>query len=157
MSFELFFMKEVPAMLKNLKVEASPIWGSFSAPEMLDHLRRGIELSLEENVNVEMITPAEQIPAFQQFLKGDRLFKKGSPIPKEYELIPIFKGDFETLKINLLKAVVKMQVHFEKHPDHSATHPNFGVLDVELWKYLHKKHILHHFTQFRIAPVKTEN
>lgn len=157
MSFEIFFMKEVPAMLKDLGANAQPQWGSFSAPDMLDHLRRGIELSLKENVPVEIITAPEQILSFQQFLKGDRLFKKGSPIPSEYELIPTYKGDFEALKVNLLKSVVKMQVHFEKHPEHVATHPNFGVLDGELWKYLHKKHILHHFTQFGITPVKTEN
>ena len=68
-----------------------------------------------------------------------------------------FEGDFEALKVNLLKAIVKMQVHFEKYPEHKAGHPNFGMLDVELWNYLHKKHILHHFTQFGIAPVKSEN
>lgn len=153
----MFFMQDVPAMLKNLKQDATAGWGSFSAPEMLDHLRRGIELSLLENIKLEIITPAEQIPAFQEFLKGDRLFKKGSPIPKEYELIPVSDDDFENLKINLLKAIVKMQVHFEKHPEHKAIHPNFGELDIELWKYLHKKHILHHFTQFGIAPLTTEN
>ncbi len=157
MNFELFFMQDVPSMLKNLKADSKAQWGSLSAPEMLDHLRRGIELSLKENLEVEIITPSEQIPAFQEFLKGARLFKKGSDIPKEYSLIPKFEGDFEARKINLLKALVKMQVHFEKHPDHMATHPNFGHLNVELWKYLHKKHILHHFTQFAIAPEKTES
>ncbi len=144
-------------MLKNLKVNSPAVWGNFTAPEMLDHLRKGMELSLRDDIAVEIITPQEQIPAFQNFLKGDRLFKKGSPIPKEYQLISSFEGDFEALKVNLLKAIIKMQVHFEKYPEHKAGHPNFGMLDVELWNYLHKKHILHHFTQFGIAPVKSEN
>lgn len=157
MNFEMFFMEEVPKMLKNLRVDSTAEWGSFSSSEMLDHLRQGMELSLRDDIEVEFITPSEQIPAFQNFLKGDRLFKKGSPIPKEYGLISTFEGDFEALKVNLLKAIVKMQVHFEKNPEHKAGHPNFGLLDVELWNYLHKKHILHHFTQFGIAPVNTEN
>lgn len=151
MDFELFFMKEVPAMLKKLEADAQPEWGSMSAPEMLDHLRRGVELSLRNDIPVEITTPEDKIPAFQNFLKGDRLFKKEAPKPKEFALMEPYEGDFEALKVNLMKSLVKMQVHFENNPEHISSHRDFGELGTELWLYLHRKHVLHHFTQFGIT------
>lgn len=151
MNFELFFMKEVPEMLKNLQADSQAQWGSMTASEMLDHLRRGIELSLRSDIPIEILTPAEKLDSFQNFLKGDRLFIKGSPEPKEFALIDSYEGDFEALKMNLMKSLVKMQVHFENNPEHLASHPNFGELGPELWLHLHRKHVLHHFTQFGIT------
>ena len=151
MDFEIFFTNEVPKMLKKLDATAQPEWGGMTAPEMLDHLRRGVDLSLRTDLEVKITIPEDHIASYQNFLKTDKLFKKGAEMPKEYSLIKEYEGDFESLKVNLLKSLVNMQVYFEKCPEHKATHANFGELDTELWMYLHKKHILHHFTQFGIT------
>lgn len=149
MDFEVFFTKEVPAMLKRLNEENAPQWGSMNANEMLDHLRRGVDMSLSTE-DREIITPEDKIPVYQRFLLSDKPFQRNSAKPEAYDRMPPFEGDTEALKLNLMKALLRMQVHFEKQPDHRSIHPNFGVLGPEEWKHLHRKHILHHFEQFGI-------
>lgn len=150
MSYKLFFNDEVPKMLQALKSDAQRKWGSMTVDEMLDHLRRGIELSIRTDIEVSVITPSEHLPAFKNFLMSDKLFKKSSDKPKEYDLTNSFDGDFNALKENLLESLVKLQTYFDEHPNHINSHPNFGELNTEEWLQLHKKHILHHFTQFGI-------
>lgn len=146
-------MEEVPLLLKKLEINTSPSWGNMNALEMVDHLRRGVDLMLRNDIEVEIVTPLEQIPAFQHFLLSDKMFKKSSEKPKEYDLVKPLHADLEQVKLNLMKSLVAMQVHFEKHPDFKSTHPNFGELNTDLWLHMHRKHIKHHFRQFGILAI----
>ncbi len=151
MNYHQFFMESVPAMLSNLKADAAPLWGQMSAPEMIAHLQTGIKMSLE-NVGDEITTPEEKLAGYKKFLMSDRPFVQGLQEPPFYVMNKKeASGDIEDLKLDLMKALVEMQTYFLKNPDHTAIHPNFGTLNGEEWMHLHKKHILHHFTQFGIA------
>ncbi len=150
MPFESFFMMDVPVMLKKLKGDENPEWGSMTVTDMLDHLRKGIDLSLLQ-LETRVVTPPELLPRYRDFLMSEKPFKPGAPKPAEFDKIQALEGDVEKLKVNLMKSLVSMMVHFEKHPDHTAVHANFGELNAEEWMHLHRKHILHHFTQFRLT------
>lgn len=147
-----FFLIETPAFLKDLNPDAGPRWGAMNPSLMLDHLRRGIDMCLEEGLAVEIVTPAEHLPSYKAFLMSGKNFKQGSPQPMEYDRMPVFEGDWEELKMNLMKSVVRLLSHFENHPDFTAVHPNFGELNTSEWLQLHKKHFQHHFRQFGLIP-----
>src|SRR5690606_28046172 len=135
-----------------LKEDTKPNWGTMSATAMLDHLRIALELSIS-NVPVNIVTPQEKLAVYKAFLMSEKPFQKGSPVPKEFYTIPVFKGDFEATKSKFLEAVIKMLDFFDKNPEHTLAHAYFGLLNVTEWKHLHRKHFLHHFTQFDIiAP-----
>jgi oxepin-CoA hydrolase/3-oxo-5,6-dehydrosuberyl-CoA semialdehyde dehydrogenase len=155
MNYETFFMKQVPDMLKGLTPESKGLWGSLSASEMLDHLRRGLDLSISDTIEVKVLTPSEHIPKYKAFLMSDKPFRKDAGKPQEYELTEAFEGDLNDLKVNLMKSVVRMQVYMENNPDHQKNHPDFGPLSGTEWLHLHKKHFIHHFTQFQLIS-KTE-
>lgn len=148
MEYESFFMEEVPLGLKKLKEEDAPRWGRMSAREMLDHLRTGIRMSLE-NLEGEILTPEEKLGGYKKFLMSDRPFAPNLDQPQFYtDNQQKTEKAFEDLKVELMKALVEMQAFFEKNEEHTAVHPSFGRLGTLEWKQLHKKHILHHFRQF---------
>jgi len=142
-----FFTQEVPLLLRSLKADAEPAWGSMNVTQMLDHLRRGVLLSLQ-GLTTEIVTPQENLPRLKAFLMSDKPFRKHSDMPEAYHKIKGFKGAIEDQKVELMKTVVEMLTYFDNNPDHTAIHPNFGVLNTEEWLQLHRKHFMHHFTQF---------
>lgn len=149
MEYSAFFMNEVPAMLSDLKSDTSPAWGEMNAPQMVDHLRKAIEVSLI-NTDGKIVTPEDKLPAYKSFLMSDKPFKPGAAMPEEFKKIQDSNKNLEDTKIMFLKALVKMQVYFEKHPDFVSVHSYFGELNTREWMHLHRKHILHHFRQFEL-------
>lgn len=147
-----FFNQTVASELKKLKPDVRPQWGSMTVIEMLDHVAAGFRLSIE-NVEDEITTPEERLPAYREFVRSEKPFKKELPAPEAYQRFTVpTKGDLEQAKLNFLKAMVAMLAYFEKHPGHEAVHTNFGRLNTEDWLLLHRKHIKHHFTQFGLDP-----
>ncbi|MGB0177844.1 MAG: DUF1569 domain-containing protein [Owenweeksia sp.] len=143
-------MMDVPVMLKKLDANAKPEWGSMTASEMLDHLRKAVDISVQK-ISTEVVTPVEMLPKYKSFLLSDKPFRPGSPKPEMFNKVPDFNGDIEALKVNLMKSLVSMLVHFEKNPDHTANHDNFGELNTNEWMHLHLKHFQHHFKQFGLT------
>lgn len=153
MNYNNFFTIEVPEMMKKLTPTTPALWGQMTALEMLDHLRIGIELSLDSDPERIIITPEDQIPSYQTFLMSEKPFGKNLPMPDAFRKFPKKNSDIDRMKIDLLKGLVKMLTYFERFPDHRAIHPNFGMLTAAQWRHLHKKHIDHHFRQFGILEL----
>lgn len=142
-----FFSQTLPAALSKLTSDSIPLWGIMSAEEMVDHLRRGVLVSLATK-SVEITTPPEKLPALKRFLMSDKPFIKNLPKPKEYSLTKMFNGDLEELKDELHLEIENMHVFFDANPNFTAVHPSFGILSTLEWLHLHEKHFTHHFTQF---------
>lgn len=142
-----FFDTLVPQKLAELSAEAKPAWGTMGVLEMLDHLRIGVALSIE-NTEDEITTPEEKLPSYKRFLMSDRPFAEGLPKPDAYNRVQPKVGDLATMKANLLGELERMKTYFNENPEHSAVHPSFGNLNPEEWYQLHRKHFTHHFTQF---------
>ncbi len=144
-----FFNQTVPAALLKLTNEHQPLWGEMNAEEMVDHLRRGLLIS-QSSKAVEIITPLEKLPGLKRFLMSDKPFLKNFPKPKAYSLTKPFSGNLEALKVELQHEIERMHLFFQKYPNFTAAHPNFGVLSTLEWLHLHEKHFTHHFTQFNL-------
>ncbi len=142
-----FVTSVVPARLQELKADTEPKWGRMTLEQMLDHLRIGVVLSIE-NTEDEITTPPERLPLYKDYLMSDKPFKEGLPKPEAYNRVAPRTGNIEELKVNLLNELKRMENFFNENPDHTAIHPNFGELNIEEWYQLHKKHFAHHFTQF---------
>ena len=148
MNYDNFFLEDLPAKLKKLDRNSQPLWGKMSPADMLNHLRLAVRMSIEQE-DVEVQTPADKLPGYKKFLMSEHPFPKNAEAPSQLILAQQAPAsDLDDLKLQLMKALVEMQSYFEKNPAHSAVHPTFGRLNVTEWKHLHKKHILHHCSQF---------
>lgn len=149
MKLEDFFNQEVPQYLKKLKPNTVPRWGQMNAAQMLDHLRQGVALSMDDSPR-KIKTPDEQLPAYRKFLLSDKPFPQGRPKPPEYDKYQWEENDFMQKKVELMRDLIAMQVFFKKEPHHSSVHPSFGKLSTQEWLHLHHKHFWHHFKQFNL-------
>ncbi len=145
--YSRFLGWEVPAMLKKLKPDATPQWGQMTADQMLEHLRRAVEMTLEGTFGKSTLS-AEKLAASQKFLMSDQPLPQGRQAPPSYFNYEIPQVDFDQRKLELMKMLVAMGALFEKDHSFTADHPNFGRLNVLEWSQLHRKHIQHHFRQF---------
>jgi oxepin-CoA hydrolase/3-oxo-5,6-dehydrosuberyl-CoA semialdehyde dehydrogenase len=144
-----FLKQDLFTHLKKLKADTVPEWGSMNAWEMVDHLRRGVlmSVSLERE---EILSPPEQLPALKRFLMSDKPFPPNRKKPAAYDNKPAFDGDLEEAKEALSKEIENMLAFYEQNPNFTAVHPSFGELTTAEWLHLHKKHFTHHLTQFNL-------
>lgn len=149
MKFDKFFNQEVPGYLKKLKAETRPKWGTMGPAEMINHLRQGLALSMDDSKR-NITTPKDKLPGMKAFLMGDKPFPPNRNKPDEYNKYQFSETEFIDKKVELLRAVIALQVHFKKNPEFTSIHPSFGVLNKDEWLQLHYKHIRHHFSQFNL-------
>lgn len=149
---EKFFMLEVPASLRKLDENQKALWGSLTAPAMLEHLRAGLILSLDPDPERLVLSAPEKIPALQAFVLSDRPLPRGAERPAAYAEVEPLAADFMGLKVGLLRQLIALWVLLEKEPSFQSVHPTFGHLNRELWLHLHYKHFVHHFQQFEVYP-----
>ncbi len=142
-----YFEKEVPQTLTRLTADTQPHWGSMDAWQMLDHLRKGVILSIE-NTEDEITTPDERLPLYKKFLMSDKPFGQNLPKPAAFDRVEALPGEMDEKKQQLLDELRRMKQYFKDNPGHVAIHPNFGRLNTEEWLQLHHKHFTHHFNQF---------
>lgn len=143
------FEKDLDTYLTQLRANSQPRWGQMGVVEMLEHLRQGVEMSMESTERA-LVIPEEKISSYQRFLQSEKPFMRHAPKPADYNKYAekVEGEDIELAKIRLKEAVVKLHNFYKENPEFTAVHPNFGRLDVPLWLALHKKHFLHHFSQF---------
>lgn len=143
------FDKDLEEMLNKLSSSSVPQWGKMQVVEMLEHLRQGIELSMRDE-DRQLLIPEEKVASYQRFLISDKPFMRHAPKPSDYDRYAQagLSSDIDAAKERLRQAVAKLQEFYTNNPGFSAVHPNFGRLDVSLWLALHKKHFMHHFSQF---------
>jgi hypothetical protein len=148
-----FLLIDFPAALKGLKENGLAEWGEMTAIQMLEHLRKGFELSLS-NEKFVVKTPAEHLPKMKDFIQSDKALRPGAAKPYSYDTMPDLELDFNEMKVELMRSMIKMLTHFENFPDHSSIHPSFGELNVQEWLRLHSKHLQHHLRQFTLVEAE---
>ena len=144
-----FLLIDFPAAIKHLKPNSPAQWGEMSAIQMLEHLRKGFELSLSTE-RFEVKTPVEHLPKMKDFIQSDKPLRPLATKPYSYDTLPDLALNFDDMKVELMRSMVKMLAHFENEPSHRSIHPSFGELSVEEWMRLHTKHVEHHLLQFSL-------
>lgn len=145
-----YFEKLFPEKIQELKEDTIPMWGSMTASDMLDHLRKGLVISME-NTDDEITTPEERLPSYKAFLMSDRPFGQNLNAPAVFFSYPASEDNFEKRRQTLLETLKYTRQFMAENPDHRAIHPSFGQLNAEEWWQLHRKHFTHHLAQFGIS------
>lgn len=150
-----FFLIDFPAAIKLLKADTPPQWGEMKATEMLDHLRKGFELSISDEA-YKITTPEKHLATMKAFILSDKPMTKGAEKPYSFHTVEALNLSFEDTKVELMRSMIRALSHFEKNPNFSSIHPYFGELNVEEWLALHKKHLIHHLEQFGLEKSEKE-
>lgn len=134
--------------LSKIKADTTALWGSMNAIRMIEHLTDAVQLSIGEIPNIKLELPEDKVERAQGFLLSEH------PMPKNFQA-SFAQADTPNRNSTVEEALTefesnwqKFESHFEQNPNAKFMHPNFGELDVILWKRLHSKHFTHHFEQF---------
>lgn len=152
MAFVPLDRKNLPLMetrLKSVRPDSKHLWGHMTAPEMLAHLRRGIEISLGEHAVKD-----RSIPVVRMLIRW-LTFNTAFPWPRgkikaPAEWTPAPREGFEVERIRLLEAVNRFVHVSERDPRRIGVSPLFGPLPLSTWRRIHGKHFDHHLRQFGV-------
>lgn len=135
--------------LNQIDDNTRPKWGKMSAHKMVEHLTDGILTGCGKK---EVTCPyeGEKLERSLAFLLSD------APMPKEFKAhfvdddAPLRNAEFELAVDEFIEAWVDFEEYCELNTDIEHLHPVFGKLNLRQWRWMHRKHFTHHFTQFGI-------
>jgi hypothetical protein len=136
--------------LKTLSSETMGNWGKMNAQQMVEHVTAFFNVSIEK-IRFPLVTPAEQLPKFKEFLLSDKQFRENTKAPAGVigeEALPLRYENMEQAIEKLSAAITNFEKYFQEHPGKKTLHPVFGELVFEEWVLLHYKHVTHHLRQF---------
>lgn len=144
--------------LDQLSAETKPLWGKMTVQRMIEHLTNGI---LSGIGRIEMTCPyeGEKLARSRAFLLSDQ------PMPVEFKAhfvdddAPLRNEEFDLAVDEFIEAWLDLEDYSEANPEAVHVHPVFGPLNQAEWRWMHRKHITHHFKQFgvEITDVVVDN
>ena len=145
-----FLTKEFIPLLKELPADTMGKWGKMNGQQMVEHVAAFFYVSTEK-IKFDLVTPAEHLPKYKEFLLRDKEFKENTKAPTNVigeEPSPLRYANMEEAIENLSRSVAYFETYFKDDPNKKAMHPVFGELNFEEWVLLHYKHVTHHLRQF---------
>ena len=145
-----FITKECMPLFKNLSAGAVGNWGKMNGQQMVEHVAAFFYVSTEK-IKFDLVTPAEHLPKYKEFLLSDKEFRENTKAPVNVigeEPLPLRYSTMETALENLAESISGFQSYFKDDADKKTMHPVFGELNFEEWVLLHYKHVTHHLRQF---------
>ena len=135
--------------LRNADPDTKPKWGRMNFQQMVEHFVLTMKSANGKLKTEEMKTPAEKIPAFQEFIMSDKEFRENTKSPAFPEdPLPIhFKSPGEAID-KLEKEIADFFKVYAATPGLKILNPVFGNLDYEHAVTLLYKHAQHHLKQF---------
>lgn len=135
-------------LLRTLSPDANMKWGKMNAQQMVEHISGFFRVSTNK-LHFPLVTPAEQLPKFKEFLRSNKDFRENTKAPVLPEdPIPVQFASFDAAVNDLEKEIKDFIEQFTKDPGLTTQHPVFGDLNFEEWVLLHYKHVVHHLKQF---------
>ncbi len=146
-----FITNGLVPLLKNLPPGAMGKWGKMNGQQMVEHVSDFFKVSTGK-INFPLVTPAEHLPKYKEFLLSEKEFRENTKAPVlPEEPFPVRCSSMKESVVELKKEIVDFISMFEKEPGLITQHPVFGNLNFEEWVLLHYKHVLHHAKQFGLA------
>ena len=143
------FFNKSTELLRTLKEDQEPRWGSMSPQHMVEHLVGSWRIS-NGRARVPQMLSDEDVEVRRSFLFSDKAYPKNIPNPTVK-----VQGNAPLRKESLSKAIDQLQdemnAFFEYHTSNSDAqemHPVFGTLDAKGWLLFQTKHMTHHMMQF---------
>ena len=147
-----FITKEYVHLLKNLQADVVGNWGKMNAQQMVEHVAAFFFVSTEK-IKFDLVTPAEHLPKYREFLFSDEEFRENTKAPANVigeEALPLRYETMEEALKNLENAIADFEVYFKDDANKKTLHPVFGELNYEEWVLLLYKHVSHHARQFGV-------
>ena len=133
-----------------LRANTKPLWGKMTPQHMVEHLILAMKMSTGK-LKLECFNPPEKLPALKKFLMSSR------PLPELFvnpaigeNLLPLEYSSLEAAKNILNQEIIDYLNHFELNPEAKTVNVTFGELNKEEWDVFHKKHFIHHLSQFEL-------
>ncbi|MBC7534919.1 MAG: DUF1569 domain-containing protein [Ferruginibacter sp.] len=145
-----FIRRELFSSLKDIKPGTKANWGKMGPQHMVEHLADFFDIS-SGKLKFDLITPAEQLPAYRNFLFSDKEFRENTKAPLTIlgdEPLSLRKQNIEEAIIDLEESVSDFFKYHENEAAVPTVHPVFGALNPDEWIRLHFKHVSHHLRQF---------
>ena len=147
-----FLTKELPQLIKALPADAVGKWGKMNGQQMIEHVAAFFDVS-SGLIMFDLVTPAEQLHRFRDFLFSEKQFKENTRAPLNVigeEPLPLKFSGITQANENLERSIISFENYFKNNPLKKTLHPVFGELNFEEWVLLHYKHVTHHLRQFGV-------
>lgn len=147
-----FLQNTFISLLRNADPSTQPKWGRMSFQHMVEHMVLIFKNSNGKLKTDNIITPADKISAFQEFIMSDKAFRENTKSPALPEEPLALHYDSVETGINKLETEVKDFFNvYEAMPGLRIRNPVFGDLDYDHALTLLHKHALHHLKQFGLV------
>lgn len=136
--------------LETLQADTPAKWGVMNAQETIEHLE-GFFNASNGTKQYEIVTDADKLPLYIQFLWSDKEFRENTKAPESIigeTPFPLRYTSLEEAIMHLKNSVTAFVSYFENASAQKTIHPVFGALNFSEWLQLHAKHVRHHLRQF---------
>jgi hypothetical protein len=147
-----FIQHEFTPLVRQLGATAPGKWGKMNAQQMVEHVTAFFKVSTGR-LQFPIVTPAEHLPKYKEFLMSDKEFRENTKAPLEVlgeEPLPLRNASMEAATAGLQQSIDEFTDFFKDDPFKTTPHPVFGELNFEEWVLLHYKHLVHHAKQFEV-------
>ena len=148
-----FVTKDYLPLFKSIKADATGNWGIMNAQQMVEHVAAFFAVSTEK-IKFELVTPAEHLPKYKEFLLSEKEFRENTKAPIAVigeEALPLRFATMQEALQNLEKSIAYFELYFKDDAVKKTLHPVFGELNFKEWVLLHYKHVRHHLKQFGVV------
>lgn len=136
--------------LDQIRAETTPLWGTMTAQQMIEHLTDGVLTSTGKKI-MECPYSGEKLERSRAFLMGDEAMPRNFKAHFVDDSKPLRNESFDLAVDEFVEAWVDFEEHCTEKPEYQHIHPVFGLLSLKEWRWMHRKHITHHFTQFGVT------
>ena len=140
--------EKIVQRINDLPIDASPRWGSLTAPKLVAHLIDSMRFAKGEK-KLEMKRP----PLPKWLVKWVTIYSP-MPWPKGIKVPPtFFEHDPQEFAADKQKLIQLIDEFIALPESHSTDHPLMGKLSKKDWEHLKLRHFKHHFKQFNCPLV----
>lgn len=150
---ENFLRTKLVTYLQRLDPATPPKWGKMNVHQMTEHLADVMQVA-NGKLKLDIVTPAEKLPLFREFMMSEKLFKENTKSPVlPAEPLPLRTHTVQAAIGKLQEELISFFEVFDKNHGLKTTHPVFGELDFTENVQMLYKHTLHHLKQFGVEPL----
>jgi hypothetical protein len=145
-----FLETDSKQLLAQLTAETKPVWGTMTAQHMLEHLIWAFEGSAsEKSLKLAQTSFLKTVrPVLKSYVLSDIRLPRNVKLSKTKKTIDLKLENFEAARNQLNSSIDKAVNIFLSQPQKLNNHPFAGAFHSAQWLVFHRKHCIHHFTQF---------
>ncbi len=150
--FKEMTSESIPQYLSRLTEASQTQWGTMGPQEMVEHLEYTYRIASGEFQDFEIATPEKYLEKTHATLYNYEKMPRdyNFPLSAEARMKELKHPDLETAKQKMLEAREAYLDFFRRNPEATTKNVVFGPLTKFEWYLLERKHLNHHFEQFKL-------